>query len=129
MIFSLLNSACSSFICFLTDISLYFFELLCMLSINIYNIKKNKNVPTTCQWCQRHANGANDVLTVPFMYIQKFSTKFSTLGANWLLLALIELYAQIVTILLMLISPNLVISFTKAYMEIILKNYLNIIKT
>jgi len=30
--------------------------------------------------------------------------------------------------LLMPISPNLVISFTKAYMEIILKNYLNIIK-
>jgi hypothetical protein len=78
--------------------------------------------------CQRLANGANDVLTVLFMYIQKFSTKFSTLGASWLLLALIELYSQIVTILLMLISPNLVISFIKAYIEIILKNYLNIIK-
>jgi hypothetical protein len=32
--------------------------------------------------CQRPANGANDVPIVPFIYIQKFGTKFSTLGAN-----------------------------------------------
>ena len=60
--------------------------------------------------------------TTPFLHIQKFGTNISTLSANFLLLALImpiKLYAQIVAILLMLISPNLVISFTKAYMEII----------
>jgi hypothetical protein len=32
--------------------------------------------------CQRPANGANNMPTVPFMYVQKFGTKFSTLGAN-----------------------------------------------
>jgi hypothetical protein len=46
------------------------------------NIRKKKNVPTTCQWCQRRANGANDVPTVPFLHIQKFGTKFSIVGAN-----------------------------------------------
>jgi len=45
-------------------------------------IKKKKNVPTTCQWCQRRANGANDVPTVPFLHVQKFGTKFSIVGAN-----------------------------------------------
>jgi hypothetical protein len=36
-------------------------------------------VPTTCQ---RRANGANDVPTVPFLHVQKFGTKFSIVGAN-----------------------------------------------
>jgi hypothetical protein len=66
--------------------------------------------------CQRPANSANDVPTVPFLHVQKFGTKFSIIGANWLLLAPIELYAQIVIIVLMLIiiNFNLIISFTKA---------------
>jgi len=39
-------------------------------------------VPTTCQWCQQRANGAKDVPTAPFLHVQKFGTKFSTLSAN-----------------------------------------------
>jgi len=67
-------------------------------------------VPTICQWCQRRANSAKDMLIVPFLHIQKFGTNISTLSVNCLPLALlmpIKLYAQIVTILLMLISPQL----------------------
>jgi len=40
----------------------------------------------------------------PFLHIQKFGTNISILSANCLP---IELYIQIVTILLMLISPQL----------------------
>jgi hypothetical protein len=71
-----------------------------MLAISKHNIKKNKK-------CQQLANNAKDVLTTPFLHIQKFSTNILILSANCLLLALlmlIKLYSQRVTILLMLIS-------------------------
>jgi hypothetical protein len=48
--------------------------------------------------------------TAPFLHVQKFGTNISILSANCLplaLLMLIKLYAQIVTILLMLISFQL----------------------
>jgi glycerol-3-phosphate cytidylyltransferase-like family protein len=55
-------------------------ELAPLFFLHVYQEKKN--VLTTCQWCQRRANGANDVPTVSFLHIQKFNTKFSIISAN-----------------------------------------------
>ena len=69
---------------------------------NVINLKGIATISGKIKICQRRANGAKDVLTAPFLHVQKFGINISTPSANFLL---IELYAQIVTILLILISP------------------------
>jgi hypothetical protein len=50
-----------------------------VIAIRVIAIKVNIRKKKTCQ---RPANGANDVLTVPFLHVQKFGTKFSIVSAN-----------------------------------------------
>jgi hypothetical protein len=68
--------------------------------------------------CQRRANGANDVLTVPFLHIQKFSTKFSIVNANWLLLAPFRLHKQSARVVVY--SHKLIPIIIELYIAIIL---------